>query len=88
LYCANCGKTFKKYERTTSTVMPGWYKPVPTCYDDRLCYARSKVLPAVIKQVVREPVLVFIHPRKRFRNKARGLAKYHRRYEFRGRLAS
>jgi len=84
MYCANCGKTFSKHEPITYTVMPGWSKPVPTCYHDRLCYARHKVLLAVvIMPVVVKPARSVTRKHKAINE--RGLAKYCRRYEFKGR---
>jgi hypothetical protein len=76
-YCANCGKTFGPHDRAAPTIMPGWSKPVLTCYDDRLCYSKSKALPVII---MKDSV-----PRKKIaKNTARGLAKYLRKYKFTG----
>jgi len=82
MYCANCGKTFVKRELITYTVMPGWSKPVPTCYHDRLCYAKTKALPAVLIKLVVHKSVVVITPCKPSRGKSRGLDKYLRRQKF------
>ncbi len=41
MYCANCGKEFKPYERRTWTVLPGTTEQAACCFDDRSCMRRK-----------------------------------------------
>lgn len=82
MYCANCGKTFEKNELVIPTIMPGWNKPVPTCYYDRLCYPKPKKVPFVVIKLVPQnpPVLI----KCRVKDNTSGSAKYLRKYKFTG----
>jgi len=86
MYCVRCRKEIAKSDPRMWAVLPGRNRPVPTCYDDRLCEA-SKVT-TVIPPAIVKPLIVFISHRPPFnkiRNKIHGCDKYLRRYKFRGR---
>jgi len=89
MYCARCRKVIAKHEPRIWAVLPGGTKPLPTCYDDRLCEVRK--MPIVVIPAPVKPVIAFIFQRPTFvriRNKIRGWGKYRRRYEFYGRITS
>lgn len=89
MYCARCGKNIAKSDPRVWAVLPGRNRPVPTCYDDRICEVHKISTVAIPSPV--KPVVVFISCRLTFvriENKIRGWGKYQRRYKFYGRWMS
>lgn len=57
MYCARCKRELIRSRDWTWTILPGRYRRVPTCRDDRLCYTRTSSVRSKPRRVMPRRVM-------------------------------